>query len=148
MFAAPRAALRDHIRRYLGTNILPRMENTMNEVTDALNRLAAQTNAASAAQAASISNLQNAITQLKSGALDDEQRALVNQIEYSLVKMGEDAAVADDGYEPAETPTTPEQPATPEVPAEPVVDAPVDETPAVDVPEGDNTAEGTAGRTR
>lgn len=95
--------MRDWIRRQLGTHNL---EETMSQITDALNRLAEQTNAVSAAQATSFTNLQNAINELRAGNLDAEQQALVDQIEQSLTKLGDDAERADDGFEPAD-PTEP-----------------------------------------
>ncbi len=121
-------SIRDRLRTYLGTHNL---EDRMSQITDALNRLASQVNAVSAAQATSFTNLQNAIEQLKAGNLDDEQRALVDQIETSLTKLGEDAQRADDGHEPAVDPGD-EQPTDP--------DAPVTD------PQGDVLPEGNTGR--
>ncbi len=95
--------MRDWLRRYLGTrqalNHLADLEERMSEITDALNRLAEQTNAVSAAQATSFSNLQAAINDLKAGKLSPEQQEIVTRIENSLTKLGDDAQRADDGYE-------------------------------------------------
>ncbi len=85
-----------------------------------LNGLVSQTEAASAAQATSFSNLQNAITRLQNTGLDDEQRALVQQIETSLTKLGEDAQHADDGHEPTPEPDPVDSDDTPA--GEPVTD--------------------------
>jgi hypothetical protein len=128
----PRPMLRTHLRDYLGiTEINDRMETAMSEITDALNRLAAQVSDVSAAQATSFSNLQTAINELKAGKLDAQQREIVGRIESALTKLGEDAQVADDGYEPVQ----PETPADPEVPGQPVEETQTDpavETPAVE----------------
>lgn len=109
--------IRTSLRAQLGTDILPRLESRMSEITDALNALALQVNAVSATQATSFTNLQNAITELKSGKLSAEQKEIVGRIEESLVKLGDDAQRADDGTEPAE-PTNPDVPAEP-TPADP-----------------------------
>ncbi|MET0416043.1 MAG: hypothetical protein ABW022_08485 [Actinoplanes sp.] len=127
----PMPSLRDHIRRYLGTYALPRMEHRMTTVSEALTRLTEQVNRVSAAQATSFSNLQNAIAELKRGDLTAEQQALVDQIETSLTTLADDAQRADDGHEPVEEPT---QPAP--------VEEPVDVQPATpdDTVQGEGTA--------
>ncbi len=113
-------SLRNHIRRYLGIDRIPRMETTMSEITDALNRLAQQVNGVSAAQATSFHNLQVAIEELKAGKLSTEQAEIVDRIEKSLTKLGEDAQAGDDGFE--------------HVTEEPGTDVPPVETP-VETPE-------------
>jgi hypothetical protein len=141
-----RASLRDAVRHYLGTahidtipDHLHRMENTMSEITEALNRLAQQVNGVSAAQATSFHNLQVAIDELRAGKLSAEQAEIVDRIEKSLTKLGEDAAAGDDGFEPTPAPETPggETPAgpvdTPELPGDVPVDSPVVE-PGTDTP--------------
>ena len=112
--------MRTWIRAYLGTHHL---EEHMATITDALNRLASQVNAVSAAQATSFTNLQNAIVELRAGNLSPEQQALVDQIEASLVKLGDDAQAGDDGFEPQ--PPTDEQPGD-EDPTVPVDGEPTD----------------------
>lgn len=105
---ADQPTLRDRAREWLGITTLHHhirgMEHTMATITDALTALAKQVNDVSAAQASSFHNLQAAIDTLKSGELSAEQQDAVDQIEKSLLKMGEDARGADDGYEPTEPP--------------------------------------------
>jgi guanyl-specific ribonuclease Sa len=122
-------ALRTHVRAYLGVDAIPRLESTMATITDALTALAEQVNAVSAAQASSFSNLQNAIAKLKSGDLSAEQQDAVNQIEKSLLTMGEDAQRADDGFEPTDS----------NAPVEPGSDVPAGTEPTAPPVEGGNT---------
>lgn len=139
--------LQARIRAYLGTDLLPRMEHTMSDITDALNRLAQQVNGVSAAQATSFHNLQVAIDELKAGKLSAEQQEIVTRIEGALTKLGEDAAAGDDGFEPVE-----DVPSEPETPASPVDELPTDALPQVAQPAQDtapvegNTEPGTARR--
>lgn len=102
-----------------------RQEQTMATILDALNALAEQTNAVSAAQATSFSNLQNAVARLekavRDGEVSPEIQAAVDELSASLTRLGDDARRADDGHEPQpETPTDPEVQAesTPEPPAD------------------------------
>jgi hypothetical protein len=132
----PRPTLRDWTREWLGITALHHhlrgMEHTMATITDALTRLAQQVNDVSAAQASSFHNLQAAIDTLKSGELSTEQQDAVDQIEKSLIKMGEDARTADDGYEPAgppaDEPTGGDVPGDLPTPADNSTDQPVDDT--------------------
>lgn len=127
--------LRTWIRRYLGTTTL---EETMATVLDALQQLAAQQQAASAAQLTSFTNLQGAVqrleTAVRDGEVSPEIQAALGDLKAGFDTMLTAAQTADDGYEP-----TPE----PEQPAEPV-----DETPAP--VEGDTDADdsGTTSRRR
>lgn len=98
------ALIRASLRTQLGTDTLPRLEQKMSEITDALNALAEQVSGVSAAQATSFHNLQAAIDELKAGKLNAEQKEIVGRIETALTKLGEDAQRADDGTEPVEQP--------------------------------------------
>lgn len=131
----PPVSLRDHLRRYLGTDNLPK-EHTMSEITDALNRLAQQVNGVSAAQATSFHNLQVAIDELRAGKLTAEQAEIVDRIEKSLTKLGEDAQAGDDGFEPVEQPTEVPGDQTPTVPGteEPPTDGTTPVEAGTDVP--------------
>ncbi len=117
---------RDVVRRYLGTEPIPRMEHHMASIIEALRELAAQQTEASAAQQASFSNLQGAIQRLeqavRDGQASPEVEAALTDLKAGFDTMRDAANRADDGYEPAvEEPT---------VPVEPAPELPVDETPA------------------
>jgi hypothetical protein len=157
-----RASLRDAVRHYLGTahidtipDHLHRMENTMAQWIDVLNGLVAQTEAASAAQATSFSNLQGAINRQtadiaelrrllddaaqNAGEVTPEMQAKVTAIATALDDMKKAADTADNGFEPVETPEEPPSAPvdTPELPGDVPVDGPVVE-PGTDTPvEGD-----------
>ena len=106
MLADPEPSFPARVRHWLGlddiTGHLRRIEDTMATITDALNALATQVNAVSAAQATSFHNLQAAIDKLKSGELTADQQDAVDQIEKSLTTIADDATKADDGFEPAD----------------------------------------------
>lgn len=140
MLADPRPVFRARLRRYLGTDTLPRMERTMANWLTVLNGLVEQTTAASAAQAASFSNLQGAINR-QSTAIADLQKQLadavangadvpadmqakVTEISQALDDMKKAADTADNGFEPVED----EEPETPEgePTAPPITDEPVE----------------------
>lgn len=139
--------IQDAIRDYLGTAHLNRQVRralhhlteqgtTMATITEALTRLAEQVNAVSAAQATSFANLQSAVGALKRGDLSEDQQAAVDQIEASLLTMGEDAQRADDDVEP-------------EVPADPTDGDPTEPTPDVlDDATGEIPGDTTGRRTR
>lgn len=131
--------MRAWLRNLLGTaeiitviqQLNDRMESDMATVIDALRALAEQTNAVSAAQATSFSNLQGAISKLqeaiRNGEVSPEVQAAVDEVTASLTRLGDDARRADDGFEPAVEPQ-PEpvppveggtEPAVPQVPDEP-----------------------------
>jgi soluble cytochrome b562 len=111
--------MRTWIRRYLG---ITNLEETMAKVIDLLNGLVAQQTAASAAQAASFSNLQAAITRLETAVAnskeaDPEVEAAVQALTDGFNTLQQAANDADNGFEPAE----PEQPVEPgDEPAVPV----------------------------
>jgi soluble cytochrome b562 len=112
----PRPTFRTKLRAYLGTDIgadiahhIHNLEVLMAKVIDLLNGLVAQQTAASAAQATSFHNLQNAITRLeqsvKDGDASAEVEAAVNDLRAGFDTLQQAAVDADNGYEPAETPT-------------------------------------------
>jgi hypothetical protein len=134
----PRPRLRDHVRAYLGTDRIPRLESTMAKVIDLLNGLIAQQTAASAAQATSFSNLQNAITRLEQAVRDGEAspeiQAAVNDLRGGFETLQRAADEADNGHEPV-APEQPADPTQPQAPEQPAGEAPTDpsvETPAVE----------------
>jgi len=98
------------IQDLLGTtsirHTLTRMETEMATVIESLRLLAEQTNAVSAAQATSFSNLQNAVSRLeqavRDGEVSPEIQAAVDELSASLTRLGDDARRADDGFEPQE----------------------------------------------
>lgn len=124
------AAFTNVIRARLG---LTRMECLMASVSDALARLAAQQQEATAAQLVAFSNLQSAVDQLRrSTELTEEDQKAVDRLSAGFDDMVLAAQRADDGVEPPAEQPVDEQP-TGEVPAEqpgvPVTDpdtAPVD----------------------
>jgi hypothetical protein len=110
-----RARVQAAIRDYLGISDVVRSQArnrltliklgvTVATISDALTRLAEQVNAVSAAQATSFTNLQNAVARLRSGELTAEQQDAVDQIERSLLTMGEGAQRADDDVEGDDAP--------------------------------------------
>ncbi|WP_250029775.1 hypothetical protein [Paractinoplanes maris] len=147
-------SLRSRIRAYLGTDTLPRMEQAMATWTTVLNGLVEQTTAASAAQATSFTNLQNAITrqttaigdlqsQLETAVANGDSvpegmQAKVVEISQALDDMKKAADTADNGFEPVEE-TPAEEPV--EVPGGDTspVDQPVE--PGTDVPPAEETTE-------
>lgn len=105
-----------YIQDLLGTtsirHTLNRMETNMATVIESLRLLAEQTNAVSAAQATSFTNLQNAVARLeqavRDGKVSPEIQAAVDDLSASLTRLGDDARRADDAVEPQpETPTEP-----------------------------------------
>ncbi len=95
--------MRTWIRHYIGTR---QLEETMAKVIDLLNGLVAQQTAASAAQATSFSNLQNAITKLETAVRDGEAspeiEAAVGQLRDGFDALQRAADDADNGHEPAD----------------------------------------------
>jgi hypothetical protein len=63
----------------------------MSEITDAMNRLAAQPNRPTAAQATSFHNLDAALSDLKATKLTPVQQEIVKQLEKSLATIGMEA---------------------------------------------------------
>lgn len=141
--------LRDHIRRYLGTQTIPNhladLEERMTTMLELLNGLVTKTTEASAAQQASFLNLHNAVGKLttnvarleqlvRDGETSEELQAVAAQIRTNLDDMKRAADTADDGFEPVEAPTDPGAPVA-EVPAEqPVVETPTDTVPVDETP--------------
>lgn len=142
---------RNVLRRYLGTDTLPRLENTMGDILTLLNGLVTQTTEATAAQQASFLNLHNGLNRQEqairdltarldeavanNGQVTPEMQELANRIQAGLTDIKTAADTADNGFEPVEVPTE-----DPTVPVE-QPETPVEETPG----EGDT---GTTSRRR
>lgn len=131
-------SLRDDVRAYLGTDRIRNLEDNMVKVIDLLNNLAAQQEAASAAQASSFHNIDAAFAKLQdaisSGNASPEVQAAADQLAAgfnSLQKAAEDEGRL---YEQVEEPTDPTIPPGP-------VD-PGTEPTNPDVPVADNTVPG------
>ncbi|WP_213004864.1 hypothetical protein [Paractinoplanes toevensis] len=136
MICDPRLSLKHRIRRYLGTHLLPHLEDHMTTFVTLLNGLAAQQQEASAAQQASFVNLHNAIGRLDQSVRDLEQavangdaspevEAKAAEISQALADMKSAADTADNGFEPVEEPPA-EEPAQPEAPVEPGTETPAE----------------------
>jgi regulator of replication initiation timing len=149
-------AFRTRVRRYLGTDVIPRLEALMaNEILTLLNGLVNQTTEASAAQQASFLNLHNGLTRQEqaireltaqlaaavegNGKVTPEMQEVATRLSESLADIKKAAQTADDGFEPVEEPTEPTDPGTEVPPVDvPPVDVPVEPTP--DVPVTDQPA--------
>lgn len=122
-------SLRDDVRAYLGTDHIRNLEDTMAKVIDLLNNLAAQQEAASAAQASSFHNIDAAFAKLQdainNGNASPEVQAAADQLAAgfnSLQKAAEDEGRL---YEEPSAPVTPPgpvdpgtEPTNPDVPAD------------------------------
>jgi hypothetical protein len=107
--------LREHHRR---------MESRMTKMLDAFQALAAQVNAASAAQQTAFTNFQNAFDRMaqavRDGELSPEAQSAFDDLTAALETIRQNAIVADDAVEPQ--PETPAEPTPVPVEGETPVD--------------------------